>query len=54
MKGVCLRFHMHKDLQHHHILAYEWLLALIQSEKLPLFYLMTPVEYGILNGETHG
>jgi len=108
MKGACLKFYMHENLQHHHILAYEWLLeqakkigihggsafraiagygrhgilhedhffelagdlpvmvefvvsdeeaerllALIQTEKLPLFYVMTPVEYGILNGEAH-
>lgn len=108
MKGTCLKFYMHENLQHRHILAYEWLLeqarkigihggsalraiagygrhgilhedhffelagdlpvmvefvvsdeeaerllALIQTEKLPLFYVRTPVEYGILNGEAH-
>ncbi|MHB1621046.1 MAG: DUF190 domain-containing protein, partial [Sulfuricella sp.] len=31
----------------------ERLLALIQTEKLPLFYVRTLVEYGILNGEAH-
>lgn len=109
MKGVCIRFYMHENLQHHHILASEWLLeqarkmgihggsafraiagfgrhgflhedhffeladdlpvivefvvsgeeaerllALVQTEKMPLFYLRTAVEYGILNGEAHG
>lgn len=108
MTGTYLKFYMHENLQHHHILAYEWLLeqakrmdihggsafraiagygrhgimhedhffelagdlpvtvefvvsdedaerllALVQSEKMPLFYLRTSVEYGILNGESH-
>lgn len=26
MKGVCLKFYMHENLRHHHLLAYEWLL----------------------------
>lgn len=108
MKGTCLKFYMHENLQHHHILAYEWLLeharkigihggsayraiagygrhgilhedhffelagdlpvmvefvlsdeeaerllALAQAEKMPLFYVSAPVEYGVVNGELH-
>lgn len=108
MTGTFLKFYMHENLQHHHILAYEWLLeqakkmgihggsafraiagygrdglmhedhffelagdlpvmvefiisdeeterllALVHTEKLPLFYVRTPVEYGVLNGGTH-
>jgi len=108
MTGICLRFYMHENLQHHHILASEWLLeqakkmgihggsafratsgfgrhgilhedhffelagdlpvmvefvvsneeaerllTLIQTEKMPLFYVRTPAEYDVLNGDAH-
>lgn len=107
MPGTCLKFYMHENLKHHHMLAYEWLLeaakkmgihggsafralagfgrhgilheehffelagdlpvvvefmvsdeeaerllALARTEKLPLFYVRVPVEFGILNGES--
>ncbi|MGD9788192.1 MAG: DUF190 domain-containing protein [Sulfuricellaceae bacterium] len=105
MKGTCLKFYMHENLKHHHLLAYEWLLeearklgihggsafraitgfgrhgilhedhffelagdlpvvvefivsddeaerllGLARSEKMPLFYVRVPAEFGILNG----
>lgn len=102
MKGTCLKFYIHENRKHHHILVYEWLLeaakrigihggsafkaiagygrhgllhedhffelagdlpvevvfvvgddeaetliSLIREEKLSLFYVRTPVEYGL-------
>ena len=32
MKGICIRFYMHENLQHRHIRAYEWLLE--QAKKM--------------------
>ncbi|MHB1678102.1 MAG: DUF190 domain-containing protein [Sulfuriferula sp.] len=104
MKGTCLKFYVHENRKHHHLLAYEWLLeqakklgihggsvfkaiagygrygvlheetffelaadlpvelvfvvsdeeaeqllALIQTEKISLFYVKMPVEYGVMN-----
>lgn len=105
MKGTYLKFYMHENRKHHHMLAYEWLLMqakklgidggsafraiagfgrhgvvheehffelqgdlpvevvfavsdqeaqalidLIQAEKLTLFYVKLPIEYGVING----
>lgn len=102
MKGTCLKFYMHENRKHRHMLAYEWLLAeakklgihggsafrsiagfgrhgvlhedhffelqgdlavevtfaitdedaqklldVIQAEKLSLFYVKTPAEFGV-------
>lgn len=106
MKGTYLKFYMHENRKHHHMLAYEWLLMqakklgihggsafrsiagfgrhgvvhedhffelqgdlpvevvfavsdqeaqalidLIQSEKLSLFYVKLPIEFGVINGD---
>lgn len=106
MKGTYLKFYMHENRKHHHMLVYEWLLAqakklgihggsafraiagfgrhgvvhedhffelqgdlpvevvfavseqeaqalidLIQAEKLSLFYVRQPIEYGVINGD---
>ena len=106
MKGIYLKFYMHENLKHHHVLAYEWVLTqakklgihggsafraiagfgrhgtvheehffelqgdlpvevvfavseqealalidLIQAEKLTLFYVKLPIEYGVINGD---
>ena len=105
MKGTYLKFYVHENRKHHHLLVYEWLLeqakkigvhgasafkaiagfgrhgvlheqhffelagdlpvevvfviseeeadrllALIRAEKLSLFYVRMPVEYGVTNG----
>ena len=106
MKGISLRFYVHENRKHGHMLVYEWLLegakkigihggsvfkaiasfgrhgvlhedhffelagdlpvevvffvsedeaeqlmALIRAEKLSLFYVRTPAEYGVVGGE---
>ena len=106
MKGIYLKFYMHENRKHNHMLVYEWLLMqakkldihggsvfrsiagfgrhgvvhedhffelqgdlpvevefavsdeeaqkllkLIQAEKLTLFYVKQPIEYGVINGE---
>lgn len=106
MQGTYLTFYMHENRKHHHMLAYEWLLAqakkigihggsafrsiagfgrhgvvhedhffelqgdlpvavvfavsddeaqklldLIQAEKLSLFYVKLPIEFGVIGGE---
>lgn len=105
MQGTYLKFYVHENRKHHHVLIYEWLLkqakdigieggsafrsiagfgrhgvlheehffelagdlvvevvfvasgeqaerflALIRAEKLSLFYVRMPIEYGALNG----
>lgn len=105
MQGAYLKFYVHENRKHHHVLIYEWLLeqaknigieggsafrsiagfgrhgvlheehffelagdlavevvfvvsdeqaerflALIRAEKLSLFYVRMPIEYGVVNG----
>ena len=105
MQGTYLKFYLHENRKHHHVLVYEWLLeqakemgvhggsafrsiagfgrhgvlhedhffelagdlpvevmfvvtddeaerllALIRDEKLLLFYVRMPIEYGVVNG----